>query len=639
MAAVESDENSAINIWVGDDVRSTTKGRFLQDIWTDYFDSVCLVCSADFNPPQQPPIRTISLLIGQGRPEDLIDLEADPSTIRLRIHNRHLHCIIERQIQYVPVSHAWHERVALAHLSKLSNVEAENIVYASPIQVLMAAMEKLGLDVEVWHDYISVPQWQRDTQQRLILQLPDIFSYPEVSLIHLDDFSARSLQEIFRTASPTTYALSHEERLQEIAKFYNARWHQRMWVALELAHSKRACIVTQDYVVLTEERYMSDSFFFFLEYFKNAIKTIGQEVGNTRFMPLVTQLGFRGLAYLRKETNPSFGEVFSLIAEKDCRDYRDRHLAIASFLGLKTHDELCEQFHGKTTDEVCEWTWKETLKQGDCGPLLLVQSPMSKLNHPHPRWIAGGREMRAKMWDLGSLLHPPAIKVCTSIADSLRLKLQHVGSTAHVHFYGSKSDSGKEEDFRRTIRVILSSPDCCTAIGFVAAMNRLFPSYLGGSVFTEIPTTLGNYVQVNPDFVQVLEELLAEFSSQSDEDNTIHQQMIAQEIIDLLSLASPHISSIGGFSRLEWVTLQNRTPYMPAVAMVRCHTCLQCFPFLLELLGKPNGIAEVYRIPNLQYSDTLRNGVGIVVSNKEIIGRMYSGTPACECNRLVDLEL
>ncbi|KAM3069266.1 hypothetical protein ACMFMG_010774 [Clarireedia jacksonii] len=611
MPTVESDEHFPINILVGDHVRSTTKGQFLKHIWTDYFDS--------------------------GRPEDLT--EANPSTICLRIHNRHLHCIIERQIQYVPVSHAWHERVALAHISKLSNDEAEEVVYNTAIQILIAATEKLGPNIEVWHDYISVPQWQRDAQQRLLLQLPAIFSYPTVTLIHLDDFSAHSLKEIFRTASPTTYVLSHVERLREIAKFYNARWHQRMWTALELAHSRRACILTQDYVVLTDERYMSDSFFFFLEYFNHATKSIGQEVGNTRFMPLAYELRFRELAYLRKETNPSFGEVFNLIAQKDCRDYRDRHLAIASFLGLKTHDELCEQFHDKTTDEVCEWTWKETLKQGDCGPLLLVQSPISKLKYPYPRWIAGGREMKADMWGLGSLLRPPTITICTSIAESLRLKLQHVGSTTQIRFYSSNSDSTLEEGFRRIINVALSSSQCCTASGFVAALNRLYPTSLEGSITTEIPTTVEGYIQVNPSFIQVLEELLAEFRSESDEDQTIHQQNIAQKIIDLLSMSSSHYSSIGRFSRMEWLTFQHHAPYMPAIAMVRCYTCSQCFPFLLELLGKPNGIAEVYRIPDLHYSNTLRNGVGIVVSNKEIIGRMYTGTPACQCNRLVDLEL
>jgi hypothetical protein len=636
MSTVEDDENFIINIGVGDDVRPTTKGRFLQDIWTDTFDSVCMVCSEDFSPPQKSPIRTISISISQ---EGLDAFpEPDPSTISLRIHNRHLHCIIERQIQYIPVSHAWHERVALAHLSRLSNNEAERLVHTVPIQTLIAAMDNFGLDVELWHDYVSVPQWQRDTQQGLLLQLPAIFSYPQVCLIHLDDFSTDSLQQIFRTASPTTYALSNEERLKEIAIFYNARWHQRMWGALELAHSKKACIVTRNYVVVKEERFMSDSFFFFLDYFRDAIKTIGQQVGKARFMELFFQLRFQELSYIRKENNPSFGEVFNLIAQKECRDYRDKHLAIASFLGLGVHEELCEQFRGRTADEVCEWVWKRTLERGDCGPLLLVQSPTSKLNHPHPKWIAGGRDMNPLMWGLGHLLHPPSITVCASTSEPLRLKLESVGSITHVRFCRPLSDSELEEEFRHTIRDVLSSPGCCTASGFVAAMERIYPPDLEGTTIS-LPRTLADFVQSNPDFVHILETLLAGFGDQGDKNDTIEQQMTAREIIALLGLSRPCISSIAGFSRMEWVMLKGDMCYMQAVATIRCHTCLQYFPFRVQLLGKPAGLAEVYRVPSLQYADTLRNGVGIVISQNEIIGRMFSGTPACKCRMVVDVDL
>ncbi|KAK3364159.1 hypothetical protein B0T25DRAFT_576501 [Lasiosphaeria hispida] len=165
-----------------------------------------------------------------------------------------------------------------------------------------------------------------------------------------------------------------------------------MWVALELAHSKKACIVTEDHVI-REDRFMSDSFFFFLEYFRDAMRHIGQQLGVMPFEELFFQLRLRPLNYIRKEQNPCFGEVFSLIAEKECRDFGDRHLAIASFLGLATHDKLCAQFQDQTADEVCEWVWKSALEQGDCSPLLLVQAPTSRLKHPHPDWIARGREM------------------------------------------------------------------------------------------------------------------------------------------------------------------------------------------------------------------------------------------------------
>jgi len=408
-------------------VRSTTTERFLHDIWTGFFDSVCLICSAGFDPPQQPPIRTLSLSFAQDDPDN-------PSTTFLRIHNRHLQCIIDNNIQYLPISHVWHQLVSLAHLSKLSNTQAKYLVYRVPVRSLMAAVDKFGLDTEVWHDYISVPQWQSDTQQRLLLQLPAIFAYPQTCLIHLDDFSYGSLRELFRTPGPTTHALSNEERLREIAKFYNARWHQRMWVSLELAHSQKACILTKEYTVVKDERFLSDSFLFLLQYFKDQARSIGQELGQERFMQLFFELQLKELIYLRKETNPCFGEVFSLIASKECTEPRDRHLAIASFLGLRSHNELCEQFRGKTTSEVCEWVWKTALQQGDCSPLLLVQSPTSKLIQYNPRWISGARDMNPGMWQLGSLVQPPSTTICTSTDGPLRLNLGSVGETTIVWF-------------------------------------------------------------------------------------------------------------------------------------------------------------------------------------------------------------
>ena len=44
--------------------------------------------------------------------------------------------------------------------------------------------------------------------------------------------------------------------------------------------------------------------------------------------------------------------------------------------------------------------------------------------------------------------------------------------------------------------------------------------------------------------------------------------------------------------------------------------------------------------PGLQYDETVIGGVGVVVQNKAIIGRMMYGTRACECQLLerVDIE-
>lgn len=249
--------------------------------------------------------------------------------------------------------------------------------------------------------------------------------------------------------------------------------------------------------------------------------------------------------------------------------------------------------------------------------------------------------MNPLMWSLGRLLHPPSITVCTSTSQPLRLKLESVGSITHVRFCRSLSDLEPEEEFRHTTRDVLSSPGCHTASGFVAAMERIYPSYLGGSIGS-LPTTLADFVQSNPDFIHCLEALLADFRHQEDEMDIIEQQMTSQEIIDLLGLSRPCFSSIAGFSRMEWAMTRGNMCYMHACGDYSLPWLLTKLPIpcsaAWEACGPCRGL-QGPRSPIFSYFTKWCIGVGIVVSQNEIIGRMFSGTPACECRMLVDVGI
>jgi hypothetical protein len=149
-----------MEVRVGDRVRSTSQAKFLGEIWADVFDSDCIVCLQNFDPPQQLPIPTFTFTIsnkveGSGTTEAL--------TIPLRIYNRHLACIAENQINYFLISHFWDESVAVANDSRSSNDEAEILVPRCLWGTFAAVEAEYGPDIELWHDYISIPQWQRDT--------------------------------------------------------------------------------------------------------------------------------------------------------------------------------------------------------------------------------------------------------------------------------------------------------------------------------------------------------------------------------------------------------------------------------------------------------------------------------------------
>lgn len=184
---------------------------------------------------------------------------------------------------------------------------------------------------------------------------------------------------------------------------------------------------------------------------------------------------------------------------------------------------------------------------------------------------------------------------------------------------------------------MLSCPSSRTAAGFVAAMGRVYPLYLrtvsdGDS--QSIPTTLSDYVELEPDFVHQLQILLDEITVlvPGDEGNgDDDMDWVAQDIINIMRLLVPCITTVGRFSRLTYAAIEGTRVYQQTLAIVRCPGCSEAYPFRVQLLGRPMNSAHVYRIPGLQYSETLRDRVGIVVSDGRIIGRVISATPACEC--------
>jgi hypothetical protein len=69
------------------------------------------------------------------------------------------------------------------------------------------------------------------------------------------------------------------------------------------------------------------------------------------------------------------------------------------------------------------------------------------------------------------------------------------------------------------------------------------------------------------------------------------------------------------------------------ICTVKCVFCGMRSLFRLDLRATAAVGARVYRISGLAYSQTVKNGVGLVIQDGRIVGRMISGTRACGCTR------
>lgn len=225
--------------YLGAERQQIPQSKFLSHILEHGLDSPCMVCSQGFN-DGDPPIRTVAFETSQDLLSSSLDITQTPIAPHpIRIFNRHFTCIKEEKIKYIPVSHAWNQVVSTAQKGHVQNIEIARLVYQIPIKSLFALSEK-DATTEIWHDYLSVPQWQPKIQQQLLLAIPTIYSYPSRMVMHLDDVQITHLDAILQNANYQTF-------IEGISKLTRSRWVDRMWVTLEYIQGQEVSILTEEF--------------------------------------------------------------------------------------------------------------------------------------------------------------------------------------------------------------------------------------------------------------------------------------------------------------------------------------------------------------------------------------------------------
>ncbi|CAM1504591.1 Fc.00g021820.m01.CDS01 [Cosmosporella sp. VM-42] len=118
----------------------------------------------------------------------------------------------------------------------------------------------------------------------------------------------------------------------------------------------------------------------------------------------------------------------------------------------------------------------------------------------------------------------------------------------------------------------------------------------------------------------------------------VHMWELSKRIVEILRLDKPGRKTADSRMALtqaeaKWyVDRYGRD--MEGLGRVRCKFCAQRSLFRLTLWEKPEvESTQVYRIPGLLFDETIPDGVGLVVRDGAVIGKMTSGTPACDCRR------
>jgi hypothetical protein len=114
----------------------------------------------------------------------------------------------------------------------------------------------------------------------------------------------------------------------------------------------------------------------------------------------------------------------------------------------------------------------------------------------------------------------------------------------------------------------------------------------------------------------------------------VEWEFFSDAIISLLALSEPPVSSFGLFSKKSRLQLYDFICGSSEcnLLVVQCPSCDKTTPLRAAMWQKPKAQTLVYHIPGLSYQQSVPEGMGVVVENEKVIGRVRFGVSKCSCN-------
>ena len=366
-------------------------------------------------------------------------LDALPSLIvngtYITVHNRHFDCVPKDCI--MAVSHVWHRPVSVAHLNHVATAEATQLVFEIPVRILRAGAAEWGPDVEIWHDYLSTPQWERDTQQKLLLLLPKIFLAASRTLVHMQDISNATINKL-------QHGTTNKIKLEGMTGIISSEWYSRLWTTLEMVRSDIAHIITSEYQIIKTEDLLCG---LIDETFWNVV----QELGNVHAAETAAGGGIwpvprhvwlpwkiQPMMHARGRSRMTLGVSYEILLEKSCTVHHDLFYGLLGLTGCV----LPSGFKLKEEDiDACRQLSFLCINAGDYSPLLIQPVPeeFEESKDISPRWLKGYKCYGLHTWAIGHELSPPQYPPKV-INGKVTLELEQVGVVRWSHRFSFDLD-------------------------------------------------------------------------------------------------------------------------------------------------------------------------------------------------------
>ncbi|KAI5920267.1 hypothetical protein F4810DRAFT_723589 [Camillea tinctor] len=543
------------------------------------------------------------------------------------VYSRHLECLF-RAARYVAVSHVWHP--AALELATVNVHHDAQMILGISTRIALGLAAHVPANTEIWHDYISVPQWQPTLKERIIEAIPRIFGRAEFTVAYLSDIDQETLCSMRR-------GVWLSDRVQGISTLCSSRWFSRVWTAMELVVSRKIRAMLQDFTLLEDPRPQSD----FVEDIFTAWSTEVRKIQDTRYLEGIARIGDNLVPWQlgplelvrdmrRGGQRAPFGVAHELLARRCVTVPRDY---LRAFVTVSLSD-LTEPELSTNMQEALLQIAMSCIEKNDYSPLFMIPKPTRDPHAPasNPR-LEGYMDFQS--FGIGHVIKPAPAGNITITNRVPVVRMENLGGIRAAEVFEwsrpPKHVLAQVVDF--VLRFTGSDAEAfvdALAVRLYAQSRRGILEHLaGGSRTAELR--------------EALEALRREANPEI-------RARIVDAVAALLCLDSAAVSNplIRGASPLEFMETHGRRIHLGGAAAVVAAECPRCCRWFLLRVGMLRPLGEVlgataYRVPGLQYRFSHEGGMGVLLNGRAIVARFVWGTPTCECAKLeevpVQLEL
>ena len=603
---------------------------FLRSLWSgiDFLGLKCCECGYQIS-PDDGVAQTVAVESQKPDHERAWARRIHVATLkeRLLVYHRHLECLL-RSASYVAISHVWHPDVAELQYKQVESAipvdELANLVREVPARVYAGLCDSSSERLEIWHDYVSVPQWQPSLKSRIIRSIPSIYGHARYTIVHLADTDAKNIQTM-RNATQV------RDRCRALSIVCNAMWFRRAWTVMEMMHSSKLMAMCQKYVLVENAEGFSS---FVLE--MRAAWTA--EIEKQEFVQTIERMC--GMGYnlvpwqlgplegcrariLRGESIP-FAIAHEVLARRQVTIPRDFFHAL---LGILRRDLEESQLHPDSEKALLQIV-RHCIRNGDLSALLMLPSSADVALKKLPAQRLGFMDLTT--FAMGHQEAPPTY--ASVKFSNVRNPIVSVENIGAVHRIIPINQTQHSMDlFCDYLKITLeyTGPDINEIVHTLGARiygqeaKKILTRLNEGSRMFHFSSMIRKLVQCPP-------------RSQDDD---------VRWVADAMGLSNKTLkSSMTELAPLSYTAAHGGTIHLSndaRLAEVVCYTCQRRFLLILALLVPEKRIigCSAFRIPGLKYFYTQAGGAGFVLKDGHRIARFAWAVPTCDCPKLGKIEV